>query len=146
MVALAEEVGRMQEGQQGEERHPPCLSCFLPFFPTGPLPETRISDRTLVVGSRWRFPSPYSLPPSLHLPVSTLSHALFGSPKGGRALFPLPESINTSSQLPLIVPWLRAERNRTLFTEDFLHAVWESALISLGDSRCCTTLLLTLAN
>lgn len=36
----------MQEGQQGEERSPPCLSHFLPFFPKDPLSETHINDRT----------------------------------------------------------------------------------------------------
>lgn len=55
-----------------------------------------------------------------------------------------PEGISTSSQLPFILPWPRAEKNATLLLKDFLHAVWDAAPISLGDSRCCTGLLLSL--
>lgn len=46
------------------------------------------------------------------------------SPKGGRALFPLPESSSTSSQFPLVVPWPHAGRSRAVLMEGFLHAVW----------------------
>lgn len=121
---------RMQEKLRWKGRNPSWLSRFLPFFPKDLLSETRISDRTLVVRARMA---------RSHFLILCLAcfplHCSIWSPKGSRALFPLPESISTSSQP-------HAERNRTLLMEGFLHAAWES-LWFLLDSRCCSELLLT---
>lgn len=112
---------RMQEKLRWKGRNPSWLSRFLPFFPKDLLSETRIRDRTLVVRSRMV---------RSHVLILCLAcfplHCSIWSPKGSRALFPLPESISTSSQLPVLVPWPHTERNRTLLMEGFLHAAWES--------------------
>lgn len=62
--------------------------------------------------------------------------------RGSRALLP---SRRQEHKLSLIWPWLHTERSMTLLTEGFLHAVWEAALISLGCSRCYSSLVLTLS-
>lgn len=85
---------RMQEELQREERNPSWLSHFLPSFPKDLLPETRISDRTLVV--RYRMVR-------LHvLILCCLLTCLFppfiavsGVPKGAEPCFPSQNEISS---------------------------------------------------
>lgn len=77
-------VGRMQEGQQRKERRSSL------FVPLSALLFWRSITRNSYQweDSEWWFPCPYSLHPSPHLPVSTLSHVPSGVPKGVEPCFP----------------------------------------------------------
>jgi len=108
------------------------------YHSTNRVVESGIPEHLCTLKS-WKVPlSPVALssPAYFHL-----SHTQFGVSEGAELCFP-PEGKSTSSL------WSDpgyTERSMTLLTEGFLHAVWEAALISLGCSRCYSSLVLTLS-